>query len=396
MPEPILIAQNGNRTQGYRAKRIWTMTPGRPFLDDGVLLVDGYGQILEIGTYSRVKGSLPGTVTDLGPVSLAPGLINCHTHLEMSLSPCTAVLGQGFEEWAAGIISQQFQEPTEAGLGSLVSQMESSGTAFVCDISSRYPIRVATTLQRFNMQFHLCYEFFGFKQTKGQQLTWPQDLFSKIPDDLISAAGHALYSTHPSMLQLAKAWDSRKNRTFSIHLAEHTGELEFLATGRGRFADMLYQRVAPQNFVPPGISPVAYADQLGLLDESTLAVHCVHVTDEDLEILLRTRPSVCLCPRSNAAIGVGRAPWEKFIQAGVPLCLGTDGLCSNEDLDLFQEALFLARNATIPLTQHDLLQYMTTNPARLFGKGRFGALTPGKQARVSTLPHELESLKETR
>lgn len=136
---------------------------------------------------------------------------------------------------------------------------------------------------------------------------------------------------------------------------------------------------------------MAYADRLGLLDQRTLAVHCVHITSQDIEILRQRKVHVCLCPRSNAYIHCGRPPAEELSAAGVPLCLGTDGLSSNYDLNLWHEAGHLASMWRGNLSLTELISLITINPAQALGlEQRMGSLQPGKLDRFSLVPKELE------
>ena len=89
----------------------------------------------------------------------------------------------------------------------------------------------------------------------------------------VTASGHALYSTSPANLTRARQICRRRGTPYCLHLAEHQGEAELLATGGGAFAALLRRRVLPRDFVPPGCSPVAYARDLRLLGPETLAVH---------------------------------------------------------------------------------------------------------------------------
>src|SRR6056297_2440256 len=121
------------------------------------------------------------------------------------------------------------------------------------------------------LHYRLFIEFLGFKKPQTDKPKWPKKIRPN-QDHIISAAGHALYSTHPHTLQVLKSWTTLNKRPFSIHLSEHPGEVELLTTGRGEFTELMKHLVLPENFIPPGISPVAYADQLGILDKGTLAV----------------------------------------------------------------------------------------------------------------------------
>jgi cytosine/adenosine deaminase-related metal-dependent hydrolase len=189
---------------------------------------------------------------------------------------------------------------------------------------------------------------------------------------------------------MGKTWTNGKKRPFPLHLAESPEEMELLTTGRGGLAELLQGAILPEDYVAPGISPVQYADQLGLLDQGTLAVHCVQIEERDIRILSRRGTSVCLCPRSNAAINVGSAPWRTMRAAGIPLCLGTDSLASNSDLDVWQELAFLLEGTPEPISLHEAVGMITVQPARILGRHpELGTLRPGAKAFTSLVPPEV-------
>jgi len=323
-------------------------------------------------------------VEDLGEATLVPGLVNSHTHLELSHLGLPPEQGQGFLAWVRWLLSQPVSEVDEASLDKAAFQLAGCGTAAVADIGSRNLGRVAQSMARHNIEALLQFERFGFGGAPS--LPKPPD----VPSERLALAGHAFYSTSPQTLQEAKDWDRRHGRTFSIHLAEHHGEVELLADGQGDFADFLRSRILPGDFIPPGLSPVAYADSLGLLDHKTLAVHGVHVSKADMEILAARKTAVCLCPRSNAVIGVGTATVRAYLDAQVPLCLGTDSLASAPNLDLWEELRALLH--LTDLTLCEAVRMLATTPARLFGFTRLGSFAPGALARTAILPSDLESL----
>ena len=205
---------------------------------------------------------------------------------------------------------------------------------------------------------------------------------------------HALYSTASDYAWLIKSWCRERGRPFSLHLAESPGENELFMTGRGEFAEFVRsRRILPKGFVPPGLSAVAYASELGLLDGRTLAVHCVHVDEADIGILVRSGAGVCLCPRSNRRIGVGEAPVATLHAAGATLCLGTDSLASNDDLDLWAELRAVRALLPTDIPLRDLLAMVTTHPAKVLGLGdEYGSLEAGKRAVWAVLPPDFAVL----
>lgn len=376
----------------YRAGTILTMQPGAAPLDDGLIIVQD-GVIAEVGRFRHLKKTCTGPVQDLGDSILTPGLVNAHTHIELSHLQGRTTLGQGFEPWVRSLIKQPMGGIDQASLNSALEGIRRSGTAGLGDISGHNPQGVLAGLTASGLEFRLFLEFLGFSRPKSKKPVWPEGT-NPNKDHRLSATGHALYSTHPGTLQQLKTWSLDRNRTFTMHLAEHSGEFDLLTTGRGDFAEMIKPLLLPADYVAPGLTPVSYADRLGLLDQGTLAVHCVQVTEEDIELLVQRNVALCLCPRSNDLIGVGRAPRERFYQRGLRLCLGTDSLASNRDLDLWSELEYFSNGWTGPhLSLVELLELVTSNPARALGlQDRLGSLEPGKAARFSLVPDGLRQL----
>ncbi len=373
---------------GLRCRHVVTMQSNRSPISDGMLLVQG-DSITDVGPYHLLKKDFTGPIKDLGPKVLAPGLINAHTHLELSHLQGKTVLGQGFVPWIKSLIQLPLDEVDKSHIQTALSRLKQTSTAGIADFSGHSPETIYPLLADSGLEYTLFKEFLGFQPVKDIWSNWPSSL-SPGRDTALTLAGHALYSTHPGTLQKCKTWTNRKHRAFAVHLAECPEEVELLATGRGAMADLLLGTLLPREYRPPGVSPVQYADQLGLLDPRSLVIHCVQAEKEDIQIVGERGSSICLCPRSNALIGVGAPPWEKMLQAGIPLCLGTDGLCSNTDLDLWGELKHLLDQTRTQYPLEEVLKMVTVNPSFLLGKQhRLGTLEPGRKARISIVPQEI-------
>lgn len=365
-----------------RARRAALMLPGREVIRDAAVAVAG-GRVVAAGSWNEVRDAAPYPVRDLGEVTLLPGLVNAHTHLELSHLVFPPDTGMGFLAWLKWLVPQLRNMPDPEAMARAAASMESAGAAGAADIATRYPELSAAALAETGLEHVVQFERFGFAGDA---------LLPDISHDRLALAGHALYSTSPESLRAAKAWDRARGRAFSIHLAEHEGEAELLATGGGEFAEFMRGSILPPDWAAPGVSPVEQARRLGLLDERTLAVHAVQVPETEIDILKRSGAAVCLCPRSNAAIGVGRAPARAFLDAGVPCCLGTDSLASSPDLDLFNELAALAEHT--PLTLAEAARLASATAAALFGFTGLGSLAPGAKARFAVLPQSLEEALE--
>ncbi len=378
-----------------RAATILTMVPGQKAIDNGALLIQTTAngdRIKAIGNYHSLQNESYQKVVDLGAVTIAPGLINAHTHLEISHLAGKTIGGRGFVTWLKSLVPHLEEPPDDKALADAVNEMRSSGTVFAADMAARHAGQLAHSLQKQTFAHWLMAQHFGFAAPDSKTplpLTSGEISAPEIVDyDNFCRAGHAFYSTDAATLQAAKKWDQQRLRPFALHMAESCGESELLLNGRGELADFFRDAgILPLDFVAPGCSPVAYAEKLHLLDKMTLAIHCVKLDQSDIDTLARHRVNVCLCPRSNSFINVGRTPWEKLDKAGVNLCLGTDSLTSNYDLNLWHELEFLLTEDKSAMDFPTGLKMLTINPAQALAINTdYGTLEPGKIAAWSVVP----------
>lgn len=373
----------------------------RPFslLDDGVIVArDGIIQAVEpYRAYCRRSGSLPPHVLhDLGDVLVTPGLVNCHTHLEISHMADKTVLGQGFYAWLKSLVAldkavtetapEAALQTSAACLRAAARSLAEAGCASVGDISSRMPSVVLEALRAAGLEARVFCEIIGHRP----QAACAAEAIAGT-DPAFSLAGHAFYTTPGEAMAQAKSWCMEHSRPFSLHLAEHEDETLFLAGEQGEFNDLLRRSVVPSSWRAPGISPVRHAASFGLLGPGTLAVHCVHCDDAEVTILAESGSAVCLCPRSNGRIKVGDAPAAAFADKGALLCLGTDSLASNTDLDVWHEAEFFLKKNILPANA--LLRMATVNGAAILGMSdRVGRLEKEQRFCYKTFPSEMTAL----
>ena len=131
-----------------------------------------------------------------------------------------------------------------------------------------------------------------------------------------------------------------------------------------------------------------YVLQWGLYDvPNIMAVHCTQVDDSDIEILASHDVSIAHCPRCEAKLGMGTAPIEKFLRAGIRVGLGTDSPAASNSMDVFEEMRvgLLVRRATLGehhfMNARQFVKMATLDAARALGiDDRLGSLEPGKQA----------------
>jgi cytosine/adenosine deaminase-related metal-dependent hydrolase len=193
---------------------------------------------------------------------------------------------------------------------------------------------------------------------------------------------HAPYTLHSNLLpDIAAA--AQMQLPLSLHLAESREESDLLFGSSGPLADEMYPLVGWQDYLPAPrkTTPARFFDDGGLLGSSTLVVHGVQLTPADAALLQERGVTVCLCPRSNERLAVGTAPVHLFNKLGIPLCLGTDSLASNDSLSLWDEIRFALDSYRGELGPERLLEMATKGGAAGIGLADCtGVLETGKRA----------------
>lgn len=381
----------------------WVVPVDQPPIAGGWVAVDR-GQITAIGRPEAADASAWGPVTDLGSVALLPGLVNAHTHLELSWLRGAVAPAERFTDWVQALFAVRGRpsdmgdvEAIRAAALEAALAMRACGTSLVGDISNS--LAVADIPARAGLRGWTFHEVLGFGERDDAQVSQSRErrASAEAGPVAISIAAHAPYSVSRELL-LAVAAEGRRLRPapVSVHLAESPEEETLIRTGSGPWRTLLeHMGVWRHDWLVPGVSPAAYLADLGLLSPQTLAVHCTHAAAADLALLREAGSTVVTCPRSNTWVGVGAPPISGFYASGVRVAFGTDSLASVEDLNLFSE--LAAAHAVAPdVPASRLLASATLDGARALGLDReYGSLTVGKCADIVavTLPSEISDIE---
>lgn len=350
-------------------------------LENGAVLVYN-GIILAVGRYNHLRKALPsGTrILDYDEAAIIPGLVNAHTHLELSMMKGTVPFPRtGFTEWLevffplrAAFEHNQVLEGFAGGMQELLDH----GTVLCGDVTNGTEfsfIDPAGSLP----ERRVFLELLGFNcESVAAALPPGVDPVRNGADFVLTP--HSAYSASPRLIAATKARGRRLGLPFSIHVAEHPEEIEFLHGGTGFCRDLLERlgRWDPR-WRAPCQTPLQYLNNLGVMDRLTILVHAVHMSDEDWRLTAEKKCTVCFCPRSNFNLGVGRPDIDKALSLGIPACLGTDSLASNTDLSLFAEAGFVLDNYP-EIRPEAILRMITLHPARaLCREFDYGGIRPG-------------------
>jgi len=134
-----------------------------------------------------------------------------------------------------------------------------------------------------------------------------------------------------------------------------------------------------------GMSPIEWLHSLGVLGQEFHAVHCVWVSDHDLDLLAASNTLIVHCPVSNMYLASGIAPLRNMLKKGIRVALGTDGAASNNSQDLFETGKLAALAAKVStgeagaVTAVDILRMLTSTGARAFGS-HSGVISPKSAA----------------
>jgi cytosine/adenosine deaminase-related metal-dependent hydrolase len=378
----------------YHAR--WVIPVTRPPIADGTVSVAG-SRITFVG---RRVDAPPGADVDLGEAVLLPGLINTHTHLE--LTAMRGLLpGMPFVPWIRALTQARADVLSDAmmldGARWGIAEGLAAGITTFADTSASGVVMQA--LHDLGARGIMFQEVFGPAPEQREAalagLRARIDVLQPLQTELVrlGVSPHAPYTVHEDLLVDAAAYAVGAGLPVAMHVAESDAEIEFLRHGEGPFADGLRARGIP--VVRRSHSPIHLLVELGVLLAQPLLIHCVKVDDTDVAFIAEYGCAVAHCPASNAMLGHGVAPVRQMLDAGVVVGLGSDSLASNDRLDILGEArlTMLFQNAHLhrpdALSPTEVISLATIGGARALGlESRVGSLEPGKAAdlAVFTVP----------
>ena len=385
----------------YRAP--WVLPVVSPIISNGVVAVQG-GRIKAVGPWLELSTLYPiSRIFNCSGV-LMPGLVNAHIHLELSIF---GVVPQKNSEstmcdWVRSLLqkrmaSEFLEEEIHSAAAKCARDQFKSGVVALLDTGN-------STLPAFEGNVP---EIQSLLELLGPSAKATQAAFlalDDLPEDVFPT-GHAPYSTSPELLQRIKQQATEKNALFSLHVEENRDEAMLLLRGKGCFYEFLQERDALDGTFPLAAnsykSVIDYLHKIQILDEKSICVHCVCVSEEDIQILAETKSHVCLCPGSNTFLGVGKAPLETFLAHNIVPALGTDSIASNPELNMWHE-MSLLREEHPDVGPEIILAMATTAGARAIRRhGDYGSLEPGKSSnfigvedkKISTAVSEKEVLE---
>jgi len=365
----------------------WTLTArwifpveGRP-LEQGTITIAGE-RIVRVDPRGQCRAD-----QDLGNAALLPGLVNAHTHLDLTGLRGKTPPGNDFTQWLRAVIAhrrsqspQQIEADIKAGLAESIRY----GTTLLGDISAQGASWQVLAGAGYRGRSVVFYELLGLTATRAGQ-AWAQAcrwLIEHPPSEPCrpGLSPHAPYSVRRSLFRAAANRAAQSQLPVAIHVAETKAELELLERRRGAFVEFLGDMGVWDS---AGLAK----DNGEVLELQKAVPHCLLVHGNYLNpSALPGGHGVVYCPRTHAAFGHAQYPLRQYLAAGVRVALGTDSLASNPDLNVLAEARFV-HEAFPELTGDIILRMATLSGADGLGwESETGSIAPGKSADLVVVP----------
>ena len=369
-------------------------------ISDGAVAVEN-DRIAAVGTVAEIVDQFPGSnVEHFGQAAILPGFVNCHSHLEL-----TAMRGalddveHDFRAWLmkindlrSGMSDDDIEEAAFAGA------MEGAAAGVTCfgDIGRNGQAGIRA-LKRAGLRGIVFQEtnfspdnrtadedFAKLGQRYEELLTEATDLVR------VGLSPHSPYTVSSRLFELIAQYAIINRIPLTVHTAESVDEHNLLTSGEGFFNEF-YERFDLE-WASPHCTPIEYLERLGVLSARPLLAHCVLASDGDIARIARNGCGIAHCPKSNAKFGHGYAPFERFLDAGISVGLGSDSVASNNVCDMLEEARFAgfaARNRDGRqrfVTARDVLHAATLGGAQAMRiDAEVGTLEAGKQADIAVV-----------
>lgn len=368
----------------------------QPLIENGALVISD-GHIQAVGAWPDLRRNHAGTVVDLGPAIILPGLVNAHCHLDYTGMAGLVRQPKVFSDWIKELVALKaawgYSEYACSWLSG-ASMLLRGGMTTVVDIEAipellpevwtSTPLRVISFLELLNVRsWHSAHSIVREAEAKLVSLAQGEGRVGLSP--------HAPYTTSPELLRQAAASARKHGWPLTTHVAESREEFDMFTRREGPLFDWLSGQ-RDVSACGPG-SPVRFLANQGLLGPDFLAVHVNYLTDGDTRLLADHRTSVVHCPRSHSFFRHQRFPLEQLLAAGINVCLGTDSLASvvatrgkPAELDLFAEMQTLAAHEP-ELSAETIVRMATLNGARALRLERtLGTLEIGACADLIAVP----------
>jgi cytosine/adenosine deaminase-related metal-dependent hydrolase len=381
------MSQSREKRMILRARTLVTMK-GVP-IDNGAAVIDGE-RIVDVGSFDQITAHHSGELVDLGEQALLPGLINAHCHLDYTSLRGKILPRETFTDWIRAIVSEKEKlSPQDyvASIGEGFAEAKKFGTTSIANLTA-FPELIPKLTPPIRTWWFP--ELIDIRTSSDgpQNLA---DLFGQVSHSLaltnFGLAPHAPFTASAKLYRECEQIARRENVVLTTHLAESRDEMEMFSESRGPLFDFLAELGRAHSDLHAA-TPVQHVAAFCRLDDRWLLVHLNELAGGDINALRQanTLPHVVHCPRSHACFGHSHFQFQKLREVGFNVCLGTDSLASNDDLNLFAEMRAFGRNEP-SISPREILEMVTVNAASALNQSRqLGRVANGFVADLIAVP----------
>ena len=353
--------------------RALLMDEAATVLDDAFVVVEG--ETIASVTPTRPAGAFTQEI-DCGGNVLMPGLVNAHTHI-----PMTLMRGYGggcdlhtwLNDWIFPAEAKLDGRAVRAGADLALAELIAGGVTTIADMYMHTPaIAQAVLAAGISANLSCGGVYFGapgdFSPATCPDCDHQRQLTEEFHEAgngqiLVDASIHGEYTSNVPLWQWMADYAQRKGLGMHVHVSETQSEHEGSLTRWG-------------------LTPFRILDRYGVWDTRAIAAHCVWTTEDDWAGMAEKGVACVHNPVSNLKLGSGVAWIPAMKAAGVPIALGTDGVSSNNNQDMFEEMKFAAvlhngvTHNPLALLPQDVLAMATREGAKALGR-QTGRIAPG-------------------
>jgi aminodeoxyfutalosine deaminase len=366
----------------------WVVLGDAAPLADGAIVLADDASVAHVGAAREVLARFGGLPVERAIGVVMPGLVNAHTHLELSALRGRVPGRDGFLPWVERLIGARVElqpDEEESAIREAVAELRDSGTVAVGEVTNG--LGAVAPLAEAKIAGCIFHEVFGqdLARLRERVQGLEAELRERVPQwpsaDLSYApAPHTLYTLHLDVARMILEECRTRGRRTSLHLLEHATERRAIERGEGPVVEWLPKRsrVDAASLAWPKRPVLDVAEDLGALSPDVLLVHLTEARPDELARVAKARSPVVLCPRSNLHIEGKLPPLLAVREAGIEAALGTDSLASNASLDVLAEAKSL-RDRFPQVPAWELVKMATWNGARALGLPRLGRIAEGSK-----------------
>jgi cytosine/adenosine deaminase-related metal-dependent hydrolase len=378
-----------------KANYIITMDKQNPLIENGIIVFDKY--IIDIGTSKQILSKYKNIGSIIEADIIIPGLVNSHVHMEFSANTTSLCYGD-FQDWLNSVIINRediIGKLDNKLLQKTISSMIQTGTTSIGAISS-YGFDL-DELAKSSLNVVYFNELIGSKA----------DMVDILYDDFLARfngatsynsdrfksniAIHSPYSVHPMLIQKVISLAKDNNLTISSHLLESKDEKKWLKNGSGKFA-IFFKKFFNTN--RPITNQKKFLNQLE--QTKVIFTHLNYANNKTLNRLKQNSHSIVHCGVSNRLLGSKKLNIQKILNMNIPISIGTDGLSSNNSLNMFDELralLFLHSTSDVIQLSKNLLNFATLMGANALNINS-GQISIGKFADFLNIQLEINHAKQ--